>query len=102
MIRVVYICATPPSQRIPGIHGMTQQNTILAAALRDAAVTRQVVVAAGALTQLPAIVRRCLGSGPVLVVADDVTYGVAGAAVTGHLVRAGLSCAEPMILSESP
>jgi glycerol-1-phosphate dehydrogenase [NAD(P)+] len=81
---------------------MNEQNSILAAALRDAAVTREVVVASGALAALPRVARRCLGEARLLVVADDNTYGVAGSSVMEHLTQAGWSCAEPLILNETP
>jgi glycerol-1-phosphate dehydrogenase [NAD(P)+] len=83
-------------------NGVNQQNEILAAALRDAAVTRDVVVAAGALARLPAVVRRSGDGRPLLVVADPTTYRVGGAAALQALAAAGLRLAEPLILSESP
>ncbi|MEO8134394.1 MAG: sn-glycerol-1-phosphate dehydrogenase [Betaproteobacteria bacterium] len=81
---------------------MDEQNRILTAALRDAAVTREVVMAAGALAELPAVARRRVAGARLLVVADHTTYGVAGAAVIRHLAAAGLSCEDPLILSAAP
>ena len=81
---------------------MNPQDEILAAAVRDAAVTREVLVAAGALADTPALVRRCASATRFVVVADDDTYGVAGRAVAERLGEAQLHSGEPMILREAP
>ena len=103
MVHVVYICfILSPTAQPADPTLVTTQNEILAAALRDAAVTREVVVANGALAELPAVVRRCVGSARTLVVADEITHGVAGAVALQQLAAAGSSCDEPLILSEAP
>ncbi|HVE49029.1 MAG TPA: sn-glycerol-1-phosphate dehydrogenase [Casimicrobiaceae bacterium] len=81
---------------------MHDQDPILLAALRDAAITREVAMASGALSSLPSIASRCLGGARVQVVADDATYAAAGVRANEHLIASNLRCTDPMILSESP
>jgi glycerol-1-phosphate dehydrogenase [NAD(P)+] len=81
---------------------MKDQRTILNDALREAAVTREVVLARSAVSALPELVRRHLGSAPVLVVADGTTHAVAGAEAFRRLTAAGVRCVEPLVLPAAP
>jgi glycerol-1-phosphate dehydrogenase [NAD(P)+] len=81
---------------------MSTQREILASALRDAHVTRDVEVGVDVLAALPALALRHAGGSPLLVVADDNTWSAAGASVFEHFAAAGLHCAEPLILRETP
>lgn len=74
----------------------------LTLALRDAAVTRAVDVAAGALARTPEVLRTALGEGPLLVVSDENTERAAGTDVVGALDAAGAKLAEPLRLPGNP
>jgi glycerol-1-phosphate dehydrogenase [NAD(P)+] len=78
-------------------------NEPLLAALRSARVTREVVVAAGALEQVPGVLRSALGDAQqVIVVADTNTQRAAGNAVAQRLAAARVPSAEPLILDGVP
>jgi glycerol-1-phosphate dehydrogenase [NAD(P)+] len=81
---------------------MHDQRAILNDALRDASVTREVVLAGSAVSALPGLVRRHMGSAPVLVVADGTTHAVAGEEALQRLAAAGVDCVEPLVLPAMP
>jgi glycerol-1-phosphate dehydrogenase [NAD(P)+] len=78
-----------------------QSTTILEAALRDAAVTREVKVTPGAASHLPALAARHAPAARWMVVADEHTWQAAGrhahAALAAHDVAAA-----PLVLRADP
>jgi glycerol-1-phosphate dehydrogenase [NAD(P)+] len=81
---------------------MGDQRAILNHALRDAEVTREVVLERSAIASLPGLVRLHAGLAPVLVVADETTHRVAGAQALEHLAGAGVRCVAPLVLPAVP
>jgi glycerol-1-phosphate dehydrogenase [NAD(P)+] len=81
---------------------MSEQRAILNNALRDASITREVVLDAAALAVLSQVWQRRTGSAPALVVADSNTYAVAGAEAVAQLRSAGINCPEPLVLPAAP
>ena len=81
---------------------MNDQRTILNHALRDAAVTREVVLERSAVAALPGLLRRHAGTAPVLVVADGTTHAVAGGQAVERLTGAGIRCLAPLVLPAVP
>lgn len=81
---------------------MSEQRHILNQALREASVTREVVLATGAIAMLPALVGRHAGGVPVLVVADATTYAAAGSRAQRQLQGADIACADPLVLPAAP
>ena len=81
---------------------MNEQRAILDNALRDAAITREVVLKTSALAELPRLWRRHAGPARALVVADANTYEVAGAQVFAELGSAGIDGPGPLVLPASP
>ena len=81
---------------------MNEQRAILNHALRDASITREVVLETSALAALPQLWRRRAGSESALVVADANTYAVAGAEASAQLRSAGVEGPEPLVLPASP
>jgi glycerol-1-phosphate dehydrogenase [NAD(P)+] len=65
------------------------------AALRDATDTEQVVIGSGVLGAVGEVFGRCFGGRPAVVVADERTWGVAGAQVQRRLEAAGLATEPP-------
>jgi glycerol-1-phosphate dehydrogenase [NAD(P)+] len=81
---------------------MDGQDQHLLAAIRAAATTRDVRIAAGGLGDLPVVLRRSAPAGRYVVVADDHTWKVAGGRVASLLAAAGLAAIEPVLLSGKP
>lgn len=91
-----------PGQRASNQQDMAGSDSILQAAVRDAAVTREVLVARGAAAALPAVAMRRVPGARWLVVADDNTWDAAGASVHVQLGAQGVPTAEPLVLREHP
>jgi glycerol-1-phosphate dehydrogenase [NAD(P)+] len=72
------------------------------AALARASTTRHLVVAPGGLAATAALVANLFPGRPVVVVADEITWRIAGAAVRGLLEAAGQPLLEPIIFLGSP
>lgn len=72
------------------------------AALQQAATTRDVQVGVGVLEALPAVLNRTGLDGPVLVVADENTWRVAGRRVADLLSAAGRTALPPVLLPGTP
>jgi len=70
--------------------------------LRDAAVTREVVIERDAACALPDVVARILPGATWLVIADDTTWRVAGDASQAELKGAGIATAAPIVLPSTP
>ena len=69
---------------------------LIRTALRDATDTKDVVIGAGALAQVPEVFRRTFGPGAsAVVIADGNTWPVAGERVQAGLEAAGLPTAAP-------
>ena len=81
---------------------MDDTERALAAALREARVTRDVVVDSGALTRVPAILDRWFDGRQAIVFADGNTYRAAGAEVVDHLQRDGRNPAAPFVFDATP
>ncbi|NML44805.1 sn-glycerol-1-phosphate dehydrogenase [Ramlibacter sp. G-1-2-2] len=81
---------------------MAGSDSILQAAVRDAAVTREVLVDRGAAAALPLVAMRRVAGARWLVVADDNTWGAAGAAAHEQLRAQGVLTAEPLVLPVRP
>jgi glycerol-1-phosphate dehydrogenase [NAD(P)+] len=71
-------------------------------ALRSASQTRTVLLGTGILPTVPEVFRSNFGEQPVMVVADENTFAVAGRAVMEYLTGAGLRVAEPFVFPGSP
>ena len=76
--------------------------TLLQQAVRNAAVTREVVVERDAVRALPDVARRHAPQAHWLVVADETTWNVAGLSVQSVLAQAGIATAEPLVLPSAP
>jgi glycerol-1-phosphate dehydrogenase [NAD(P)+] len=76
--------------------------TILEAALRDAAVTREVAVQPGAAAVLPVLAQRLVPDSRWLVVADRQTWEAAGRDVHASLVAQRLRTVPPHVLDARP
>jgi glycerol-1-phosphate dehydrogenase [NAD(P)+] len=88
---------------IPMTGDMKEQfASTLQAALRDAAVTREVVVGRGAVRALADVAQRALPAGRWMVVADDTTWQVAGEAAQAQLEGRGIGTLTPMRLPARP
>ena len=81
---------------------MDDTERTLAAALREARVTRDVVVDSRALTRVPAMLDRWFDGRPAIVFADGNTYRAAGAEVVDHLQRDGRNPAAPFVFDATP
>lgn len=71
-------------------------------ALRRASTTRQVVVAPDGLRHLPGTVSALVPDRPIVVVADENTWAVAGDRVTALLAGAGQTVRPPIIFPGAP
>lgn len=71
-------------------------------ALEHATDTREVVIEAGALAQTGATLVGAFGPRSAQVVADEITFGVAGQAVVESLAAAGVEVAEPLVFPGRP
>ncbi len=76
--------------------------SLLDTAVRNAATTREVAIRQDVIAELPAIAARCLPGGRWMVVADAVTWMVAGAEVQRQLERARAATAPPIVLPAPP
>src|SRR4051794_38629323 len=74
----------------------------IAEALRDASDTRAVVVEAGALAAVERVFAECFGDTAAVVIADETTMALAGAAVDDALRAAGRDVEAPQILPARP
>jgi glycerol-1-phosphate dehydrogenase [NAD(P)+] len=74
----------------------------LSAAVRSAATTRDVRIAAGNLGSLPAVLRQTAPAERYVVVADHQTWKVAGRRVASLLAAEGLATCEPVMLAGEP
>lgn len=74
----------------------------ISAALRDAGDTRHVVIGSGALSEVDTTLTLAFGSLPAVIVADEQTFAVAGAAVYERLHAAGRRLHAPIILPGTP
>src|SRR4051794_27100227 len=74
----------------------------IAEALRDASDTRAVVVEAGALATVERVFAECFGDAAAVVIADETTMALAGAAVDDALRAAGRDVEAPQILPARP
>ena len=77
-------------------------NSTLQRALREASVTREVVIERCAVRALPGVATRLLDGARWMVIADDTTWQVAGAAAQMQLQGAGMAFPTPVILPSSP
>lgn len=74
----------------------------LSAAVRSAATTRDVRIAAGNLGSLPAVLRQTAPAERYVVVADDQTWKIAGKRVASLLASEGLAACDPVMLAGEP
>src|SRR5215210_3194277 len=72
------------------------------AALQEATDTQDVNLGAGALASLPGVFREGFGDSPAIVVADRITFAVAGKEVQRRLERAGHTMIEPYVFPAEP
>lgn len=81
---------------------MSPSTSVLAAAVRDAAVTREVIVARGAAAALPALAARCVPAASLLIIADGNTWAAAGSAAQAALEGAACVTVTPLVLPAQP
>ncbi len=81
---------------------MDDTERTLAAALKGASVTRDVIVDKHALPRVPAILNRWFDGRPAIVFADENTYRAAGSEVVGHLQRDGGNPVPPFVFDATP
>ena len=74
----------------------------LSAAVRSAATTRDVRIAAGNLGAVPAVLRQTAPAERYVVVADDQTWKVAGKRVASLLASERLAACDPVMLTGEP
>ena len=72
------------------------------AALRDASDTRYLRIGTGKLNDVGNVLEQAFGQQPVVVVADDNTYAIAGKAVYEHLRSTGWLVEEPIVFPGTP
>ena len=72
------------------------------AALQEATDTQDVNIGAGALASVPGVFREGFGDSPAIVVADRITFEVAGKEVQRRLERAGHTMIEPYVFPAEP
>lgn len=72
------------------------------AALRESNDTRCVAISAGAVTSVGDVFAQHFGDRPVIVVADDNTFQVAGRVVNQRLQAAGRNVVEPFVFPSKP
>jgi glycerol-1-phosphate dehydrogenase [NAD(P)+] len=72
------------------------------AALQEATDTQNVNIGAGALASVPGVFREGFGDSPAIVVADGITFEVAGKEVQRRLERAGHTMIEPYVFPAEP
>lgn len=71
-------------------------------ALRSVKDTEEILIDSACLLKVPAVFRRCFAKAKALVVADEITYGVAGKIVYDSLESAGLAAGAPYIFPGEP
>ncbi len=81
---------------------MDRQDPELRRAVAAAGITREVVVAAGGLEALPAVLARAAPSATCAIVADDNTWQAAGKRASQQLASAGVRAVEPIVLAGQP
>ena len=81
---------------------MSEQTSPLKAALREAAVTKDVVVASGAAHAMPDVLRRAAPGALGMLVADETSWDVAGEAAQALLEARGIALAPPLMLPARP
>lgn len=81
---------------------MSEQTSPLKAALREAAVTKEVVVGRGAAHAMPDMLRRAAPGARWMLVADETTWDVAGEAAQALLEARGIALAPPLMLPARP
>lgn len=74
----------------------------ITAALRDASDTHHLLIGTGVLNEVGNVLEQAFGHQPVVVVADDNTYAVAGEAVCERLSSAGWMVEEPVVFPGTP
>ena len=72
------------------------------AALRDASDTRQLLIGTGKLNDVGNVLEQAFGQQPIVVVADDNTYAIAGKALCEHLRSIGWLVEEPIVFPGTP
>jgi glycerol-1-phosphate dehydrogenase [NAD(P)+] len=72
------------------------------AALEEATDTRDVNIEAGALASVPGVFRENFGEGPIVIVADENTFEVAGREVQRELEDAGYTMMDPYVFPAEP
>jgi len=81
---------------------MSEQTSPLKTALREAAVTKEVVVVRGAAHAMPDMLRRAAPGARWMLVADETTWDVAGEAAQALLEARGIALAPPLMLPARP
>ena len=81
---------------------MSEQTSPLKTALREAAVTKEVVVERGAAHAMPDVLRRAAPGARWMLVADETTWDVAGEAAQALLEARGIALAPPLMLPARP
>ena len=81
---------------------MNGLDTELRRALAAASTTHDVTIAPGSLGLLPAVLRRTARAACYVVVADGNTWEAAGREASQAIESAGLTLADPVVLSEAP
>ncbi|MFL5653057.1 MAG: sn-glycerol-1-phosphate dehydrogenase [Ktedonobacteraceae bacterium] len=74
----------------------------ITAALRDASDTHHLLIGTGVLNEVGNVLQQAFGHQPVVVVADDNTYAVAGKVVCERLSSAGWMVEEPVVFPGMP
>ena len=81
---------------------MSDSSSPLKAALRDAAVTKEVVIEHAAVRSLPGVLQRCAPGRRWMLVADENTWDAVGASAQALLESQGVSCAPPLVFPAKP
>jgi glycerol-1-phosphate dehydrogenase [NAD(P)+] len=77
---------------------MSADDTLVESALRRARDTRKLVVAAGALREVPAVFGQLFGNLPCIIIADENTFAAAGKSVQDFLRASGRKCLDPLVM----
>lgn len=81
---------------------MSEHLSPLRSALRDAAVTKEVVIERAAVRALPELLPRVVPGARWMLVADETTWDIAGAAVQALLEARGIELAPALVLPARP
>jgi glycerol-1-phosphate dehydrogenase [NAD(P)+] len=81
---------------------VTETGKTLEDAAARAAVTKHVIIDAGALAAAPALAARLFPGRKLLIVADENTFGAAGKNLSARLDAGGVAMAEPVLLPGKP